>query len=121
VAASDLDPFFEGWPVAPAVERRMAALAGADRVMLAFDDAQLVGFATAITDGAMSAFIPLLEVLPGYRGRGIGTELVRRLSASLAPIYAISLCCDEDLVPFYERLEMTRVAGMMRHDRDALR
>ncbi len=120
VTEEDLEGFFEGWPSPPALSRRVAALAGADHVVLAFDGPQLVGLTTALTDGAMCAFIALLEVVPAYRGQGIGSELVRRITASLEPIYAVSLCCDDDLVPFYDRLGMQRVAGMMRHDRSAL-
>lgn len=59
-------------------------------------------------------------VLPAYRGQGVGSELMRRITASLEPIYTVSLCCDDDLVPFYEHLGMQRLAGMMLHDRSAL-
>ena len=39
--------------------------------MLARDDAgRVVGFVTAISDGVLSAYIPLLEVLPEYQGAG---------------------------------------------------
>jgi len=47
------------------------------------ENGRVVGFVTAVSDGVVSAFLPLLEVLPEYQGRGIGSELVRRmLSAS---------------------------------------
>jgi GNAT superfamily N-acetyltransferase len=38
---------------------------------------QVVGFVTAMGDGALGAFIPRLEALPECRGRGIGAELMR--------------------------------------------
>ena len=50
----------------------------------------MVGFVTAISDGVLSAFIPLLEVLPEWQGPGIGTELVRRILAELEDFYMVS-------------------------------
>ncbi len=54
----------------------------------------------------LSAFIPLLEVLPEWQGRGIGTELMRRMFARLGALYMVDLCCDAELEPFYARLGM---------------
>jgi len=72
----------------------------------------VVGFVTAVGDGVLAAFIPLLEVLPAYRGRGIGAELVRRVLARLSSRYSIDLVCDPDLVPYYERLGGQPLAGI---------
>jgi GNAT superfamily N-acetyltransferase len=111
--------FFEGWPSPPDPERHLAHLRGAEAVVLAVDPASgdVVGFITAIGDGGLVAFIPLLEVLPAWRGQGIGRELVRRMLARLAGRYAIDLVCDEDLVPFYERLGGSRGRAMMWRNR----
>ena len=113
VRDDDLEPFFDGWPTPPAGERRLAAIRGADLVALAYDDDRLVGFATALTDGALMAYLSLLEVLPDHWGRGIGSTLVRSLEERWGTLYGIDLCCDEDVVPFYERLGFARVAGMV--------
>jgi ribosomal protein S18 acetylase RimI-like enzyme len=101
-----LGGFFEGWPSLPSPELHLAHLRGAEVAIVALDrgSGQVVGFVTAIGDGILTAFIPLLEVLPAYRGRGVGTELVRRLKARLGNRYSIDLVCDPELVPFYERL-----------------
>ena len=64
----------------------------------------MVGFVTAISDGVLSAYVPLLEVLPDYQGRGIGSELICRMLARLNDLYMVDLVCDAELVPFYERL-----------------
>jgi predicted N-acetyltransferase YhbS len=72
-------------------------------VELALDGDNVVGFATAISDGVLSAFIPLLEVLPEYQHQGIGTELVRRLLTRLDTLYMVDLCCDAGLEAFYTR------------------
>ena len=69
--------FFVDWPTKPSPERHLALLHGSDKVVLAGDDqtGRVVGFVTAVSDGMVSAFLPLLEVLPEYQGRGIGSEL----------------------------------------------
>lgn len=112
--ASHLQGFFEGWPSPPSPERHVEVLRGSYRVVLARElgSQQVVGFANALSDGVLSAFIPLLEVLPAYRGRGIGTELVRRLLAELDDVYSIDLVCDEELRPFYARFGMQPLPAM---------
>ncbi len=111
---ADLAGFWEGWPVRPSSERHLQALLGSELTILAIDDlaGRVVGFVSVIGDGALAAFIPFLEVLPAYRGRGIGGELVRRVLQRLPDRYAIDLVCDPELVPFYERLGFTRLTAM---------
>ena len=99
-----LEGFFVGWPSPPSPERHMEILRGSAAVVLARDGERVVGFVTAISDGVLSAYVPLLEVLPGYQGRGIGTELMRRILARLRDLYMVDLCCDSDLEPYYRRL-----------------
>jgi GNAT superfamily N-acetyltransferase len=120
IEAEDLVPFFEGWPTPPSLDRRLSALRGADHVVLAYDDDRVVGFATALTDGALMASIALLEVVPSHRRRGIGSELVRTLQARLDRLYGLDLCCDEDVVAFYEHLGFSRVVGMVGRAPDRL-
>jgi len=43
-------------------------------------DGKLVGMARVISDGYSDAYIQDVVVLPNYRGRGVGRELVRRLT-----------------------------------------
>ena len=107
--------FFEGWTTPWTPERHLRHLRAAEAVELALDPAtgDAVGFVTAIGDGGDVAFIPLLEVLPAWRGRGIGRELMRRLLARLSDRYAVDLACDEELVAFYEALGGTRGRAML--------
>jgi ribosomal protein S18 acetylase RimI-like enzyme len=115
VAPEHLDGFFEGWPSPPPPERHLELLRGSYRVVLAREagSPQVVGFVNALSDGVLYAFVPLLEVLPTHRGRGIGSELMRRLFAGLESFYAVDLMCDPELQPFYERLGMQRAVGMI--------
>ena len=118
----DLQGFFEGWPRPPSPETLLRLLRAAHRVELAVDESsgRVIGFVYAVSDGLLAAYIPLLEVLPEHRGAGLGSELVRRLVAALDDIYMLDLVCDDDVVPFYERLGLTRLAGMARRQPTAL-
>ena len=98
-----LQGFFVGWRNPPNPERHAEILRGSAHVVLARDGARVVGFITAISDGVLSACIPLLEVLPEYQGQGIGTELMQRLLAQVESLYMIDLSCDTELEPFYAR------------------
>jgi GNAT superfamily N-acetyltransferase len=120
IERQDLAPFFEGWPTPPSLDRRLAAVRGADHVAIAFDGDRLVGFATALSDGALMAHLSLLEVIASHRRRGVGTGLVRALEREIGDLYGLDLCCDEELVPFYERQGFSRVAGMVRRSPQAL-
>jgi len=73
----------------------------------------VVGFVNALTGEVQTAFIPLLEVLPAFRRRGIGSELMRQMLRTLASIPCVDLTCDPELRPFYERLGMMRSVGMV--------
>jgi ribosomal protein S18 acetylase RimI-like enzyme len=116
VGEGGLVGFFDGWPTHPSPAEHLRLLRQSDRITLALDGQRVVGFATAITDGVLSAYIPLLEVLPANRGAGIGRELVRRLMAQLDDVYMVDLCCDEELVGFYESLGLRRAVAMIRRN-----
>ena len=115
IGPGQLDGFFEGWPDPPSPETHLRLLEHSDHVVLAVDgdSGNVVGFVTAISDHVLSAYIPLLEVLPEYRGRGIGSELVRRMLDRLSDLYMVDLLCDVDLQPFYASLGMHPATGMM--------
>ena|SRR5688572_22157856 len=106
--------FFVGWPNPPAPTTHYRILANSAAIVLArIADGTVVGFITAVSDGISCAYIPHLEVLPAYQGRGIGTELVRRMLAKLRHLYMIDLVCDPSVQPFYERLGMHPLVGMV--------
>jgi GNAT superfamily N-acetyltransferase len=120
--SGDLADFFVGWPQSPSLEDRLGILVAADEVVIARDgDGVVIGFATAITDYRFAAFIPLVEVLPQHQRSGIGSQMLRALLARLGTCYMIDLVCDDDVVPFYERLGGTRLNAMVWRHRDRLR
>jgi ribosomal protein S18 acetylase RimI-like enzyme len=85
-------------------------LLAADELVVARDgDGHLAGFITAVTDRTFAAYIPLLEVAPAYQGRGIGSRLVNSMLSRLSRCYMVDVVCDDDVVPFYQRLGGTRL------------
>jgi len=115
VEANDLRGFFAGWPDTPSPETCLEMLGGSDHIVLALDEegGAVVGFVAAISDGVLNAHVSSLQVLPAYGGRGIGSELFRRMLEQLDGHYSVSLTCDPDMQPFYERFGMRPSGGML--------
>jgi ribosomal protein S18 acetylase RimI-like enzyme len=115
ITADQLHGFFVGWPNPPSPQTHLALLQNSAHVVLALDDetGHVVGFVAAISDGVLTAYISLLEVLPAYQGQGISQELMRRVLEELGRLYAVDLVCDPELEPFYARLGMRRAVAMM--------
>ena len=53
------------------------AIRGSSRVVGLYRGAEQVGFARAVSDGALLAYLADVYVLSEHRGRGLGLELVR--------------------------------------------
>ncbi|HWX95899.1 MAG TPA: GNAT family N-acetyltransferase [Solirubrobacteraceae bacterium] len=60
-------------------ELQERAIRGSARVVGLYLSSDLIGFARAVSDGATVAYLADVYVLPGYRGRGLGLELVREI------------------------------------------
>ncbi len=115
ITVDQLHGFFVGWSNPPSPETHLKLLTNSDHVVLAVDDVvtKVVGFVNAVSDRVLSAYIPLLEVLPDYQGRGIGQELIRQMLEKLKGLYMIDLICDRELEPFYVRFGMKTSFGMV--------
>ena len=115
-----LGGFFVGWSNPPSKSIHLKILKNSFISWLAIDKTsnKLVGFINAISDGVLSAYIPLLEVLPEYQNSGIGKELVTRMLNSLKNLYMIDLLCDEELQEYYAKLGMKKAIGSMLRNYD---
>jgi ribosomal protein S18 acetylase RimI-like enzyme len=124
ITPDQLKGFFEGWPNPPSPETHLQLLQQSYAVVLALDapesstpdgtaSGDIVGFITAISDGVLAAYIPLLEVRPSYRGQGIGKTLMRRMLDRLDDLYMVDLLCNPGLQAFYTALGMHPASGMM--------
>ncbi len=119
--ACQLTGFFVDWLRQPTREAHLDILHGSAHLVVAIDKESdhVVGFVTAISDGVLSAYISLLEVLPEWQGRGIGSELMGRLLKQLKDLYMVDVLCDPDVQAYYARFGMQRSQGMCirRYDR----
>ena len=84
------------------------ALLGSHSLVTAWDGPRLVGLGNAISDGWLVVYYPHLLVLPEYQGRGIGTELMRRLLARYAGFHQHILVADGRALDFYRKCGFAR-------------
>jgi GNAT superfamily N-acetyltransferase len=118
ITDDDINGFFVGWPSHPDPATHLRMLENAYAVALAVDadTGRVVGFANAISDGVLSAYIPLLEVLPEWQGQGIGTRLIELICKQLDDLYMVDLVCDAELEAFYEPLGFRALTGMAKRN-----
>ena len=114
---SDLTPdqlkgFFVGWSTAPSPEKHLKILQQSDYAVVAMEGAKVVGFVNALSEGILSAYIPLLEVLPEYQNHGIGRELMQRIFKHYEGFYMIDCSSEASAIAFYAKLGMTQGASM---------
>lgn len=119
VSAQDLEGFCSGWPSPLDGGRLLEVLRSSTHVWLAFDGQVVVGFANALSDGRLSAFVPMIEVREEYQRNGIGATLMGRMLATLETVYSVDLVCDPDVAPFYDRCGAVRLVGCGWRNRSA--
>ena len=108
--------FFEGWSNPPDAETHLEILQNSDHVVIALYKDEVIGFITALSDGVLSAFITLLEVLPEFQDGGIGRSLMSQIMDEIGDIYMVDLVCDANLSRFYAELGFATTTGMSRRD-----
>jgi len=100
------------WPslTDPAVVVRVCTAPGAVSYVALDQDAGLVGWAQALTDGVLQAHLSFLAVHPGHRRRGIGRLLtVATFQATGAK--RVDLVSDGAAAGFYDALPHRRLEG----------
>lgn len=85
------------------LEEDIEAMLNKELSVGAWEDATLIGFARAVSDGKFRAYIEDVVIHSSYRKEGIGEKLVSKLLVELSHIAIISLFCEEHLIPFYEK------------------
>jgi GNAT superfamily N-acetyltransferase len=78
--------------------------------------ADLVGFARAISDGRLHAYVDDVMVHPDHRRKGIATAVTRTLT-DLLPVAVVTIFCPADLVPVYEAAGFTPTRQVILHRR----
>jgi ribosomal protein S18 acetylase RimI-like enzyme len=112
---NNLKGFFVGWKNPLTSEQHYTILKNSSFIVLAYDKetSRVVGFINALSDRIHFAFIPMLEVLPGYQHKGIGSKLLKMMLKLLEDITCIDLTCDVQMQSFYEQFGMLKSHGMV--------
>ncbi|MFP4462162.1 MAG: GNAT family N-acetyltransferase [Thermotogota bacterium] len=115
ISKNQLQGFFVGWSSPLTTTQHFKILENSQYFVLAVDQdtSQVIGFVNALSDHVNFAFIPMLEVLPNYQNKGIGTKLMATMLEQLSMITCVDLTCDQDLQDFYQRFSMLRSHGMI--------
>ena len=85
-----------------APEKLKRAFESSYAVVYVFDTDKLIGMGRALCDGEYRAAIYDMVMLPDYQGRGIGKEIIKRLSEQL-PVENIILYAVPGREGFYEK------------------
>lgn len=108
------DGFFENWLNRPNKLTHIKIMENSYKTIIAVDVNKklIIGFLTIISDGVLSAYISLLEVIPEYRNKNIGKNLFLKAMEETKNFYMIDLCCDDNMISFYEKFNMFKSNSM---------
>ena len=109
---------FEDWWPQRGVAEIGAVLAAAPAVG-AWHAGELVGFARAVVDTHLRAYLEDVIVHPEHRRRGVATAVLERLLAELRTCHLVSLFSSAELESFYRRLGFRPTRQMVLHRQPA--
>lgn len=90
------------WEVSGRTDQLLTALNGGfSNVISARDGGRLVGLICSMDDGVLTAYIHYLLVQPDYRGCGIGTELLHKMTEIYKNYFRIEVIADNTAADFY--------------------
>ena len=85
--------------------------------LYAYDDDRFIATGRIISDGVINAYLCGLGVVPEYRNRGIGSEIVKKLTLRCKEHgLHLQLFCEDDLMPYYEKLGFKKFASGMKFE-----
>ena len=97
-----------GWWRESAAARAVVGplIAGSFAFLVVTEGERTIGMGRVLSDGASDAYVQDVVVLPEHRGRGVGAEIVARLTRHCAErgIAWIGLVAEPGTTAFYERL-----------------
>ena len=77
-------------------------------LITAWDGDRLVGLGNALSDGHLVVYYPHLLVDPDYQGKGIGSELMKRLMEKYEGLHQHILVADGRAIDFYKKCGFVR-------------
>ena len=115
LTAHDLEGFLAHWDFTPPEGTLIAMLERSTRVVLARDDnsTRVCGYVTALSDEVACGYISALEVRAEFRGKGIGTALLQRITERL-DVFGVYLSCAPSMRGFYEARGFSGVTAFCR-------
>ena len=99
------------WSSAKKPDLLLKAMENSHTVVTAWDGDRLVGLGNAISDGFLVVYYPHLAVHPEYQGRGIGTEIVRRMQTKYAGFHQQAVLADGRAAEFYRKVGFTQAGS----------
>jgi GNAT superfamily N-acetyltransferase len=99
------------WSSADKPKVLLRALANSHTVISAWHGNKLVALGNAISDGYLVVYYPHLAVLPDYQGKGIGTEIVRRMKEIYADFHQQQIVADGRAIDFYKKCGFVRAGS----------
>jgi ribosomal protein S18 acetylase RimI-like enzyme len=97
----------------PSVDYLQKLVAASQRVIVAVDGSQVVGFARAITDGLSNGYLSMVVVQESCRGQGIGTQLVERIVGDEPHVTWVLRAGREGAQEFFSKMGFTASADAM--------
>lgn len=91
------------WTTSSNYELTKKALANSSDVFSAWDDNKLVGLVYVIADGGITVHVHYLLVLPEYRNKGIGSNLMNMVIKKYKNYVRMYLESKEENVSFYSK------------------
>ena len=95
------------WAIGRSRETVERLIREASRVVGVYDGDRQIGFCRAFTDGLALAYLADVYVLPEYRGRGLGEELVREMVENGPFAHVKWILHTEDMHPLYRKFGFT--------------
>lgn len=115
-----LENFFVGWKNPPNSQQLWEILNNSEFKVLAVSNIEselkIVGFVNGLSDKVLTVYINLLEVLPEFQKKGIGTILMSKMLELTKDFYMIDLVCDENLTDFYQKFGMKKQISMSKRN-----
>jgi len=96
------------WSSAEKPDLLLPALRASHSLISAWDGTKLVGLGNAISDGYLVVYYPHLLVLPEYRRRGIGKQIMKMLIARYKDFHQHIIMADSQALNFYRKCGFER-------------
>lgn len=95
------------WESANYPKKLFKSLKNSETVITLYDENNLIGLMSAISDGGMNVYFPYLLIDPEYHGKGLGKITVEKMLEKYGGFYRKILVCSNEKVPFYTKCGMT--------------